>query len=136
MISAQAENARLHLTTQEKKNPLTPPLFCSVLRKYLEGSRLTAIKQKGLDRVVNLSFSRIAESGEFQDVVLVVEIMGKHSNIILLDPSNRIIDGIKRYSHTLSRYRAVSYTHLDVYKRQSQQSFDSFATGGKGYGTC
>ncbi|HHY40534.1 MAG TPA: fibronectin/fibrinogen-binding protein [Syntrophaceticus sp.] len=107
LISAQAENARLHLTTQEKKNPLTPPLFCTVLRKYLEGSRLTAIQQKGLDRVVNLSFSRIAESGEFQDLVLVVEIMGKHSNIILLDPSNRIIDGIKRYSHTLSRYREV-----------------------------
>lgn len=107
LISAQAENARLHLTTQEKKNPLTPPLFCTVLRKYLEGSRLTAIKQKGLDRVVNITFSRIAESGEFQDLVLVVEIMGKHSNIILLDPSNRIIDGIKRYSHTLSRHREV-----------------------------
>lgn len=107
LISAQAENARIHLTTQEKKNPLTPPLFCTVLRKYLEGSRLTAIKQKGLDRVVNLTFSRIAESGEFQDVVLVVEIMGKHSNIILLDPSQRIIDGIKRYSHALSRYREV-----------------------------
>jgi len=107
LISAQAENARLHLTTQEKKNPLTPPLFCTVLRKYLEGSRLTAIEQKGLDRVVNLTFSRIAESGEFQDVVLVVEIMGKHSNIILLDSSNRIIDGIKRYSHTVSRYREV-----------------------------
>ncbi|MFY9271917.1 MAG: NFACT RNA binding domain-containing protein [Thermacetogeniaceae bacterium] len=111
LISAQAENARLHLTTQEKKNPLTPPLFCAVLRKYLEGSRLTSIKQKGLDRVVNLSFSRIAESGEFQDVVLVVEIMGKHSNIILLDPSNRIIDGIKRYSHALSRYREVLPGH-------------------------
>lgn len=108
LISAQAENARLHLTTQEKKNPLTPPLFCTVLRKYLEGSRLVSIKQDGLDRVVHFTFSRIAESGEFQDIVLVVEIMGKHSNIILADPrSNTIIDGIKRYSHILSRYREV-----------------------------
>lgn len=108
LISAQAENARLHLTTKEKKNPLSPPIFCTVLRKHLEGSRLTDIQQDGLDRVVRLTFSHIAESGEFEDVVLVVEIMGKHSNIILVDPqSNQIIDGIKRYTHALSRYREV-----------------------------
>lgn len=108
LLSAKAESASLHLSTKEKKNPLSPPQFCIVLRKYLEGSRLTDIQQVGLDRIIRLTFNRIAESGEFQDLVLIVEIMGKHSNLILVNPeSNQIIDGIKRYSHALSRYREV-----------------------------
>jgi predicted ribosome quality control (RQC) complex YloA/Tae2 family protein len=108
LLSAKAESAAIHLTIMEKKNPLTPPQFCIVLRKYLEGSRLTDIQQVGLDRIVRFTFNRIAENGEFQDVILIVEIMGKHSNIILINPDcNRIIDGIKRYSHALSRYREV-----------------------------
>jgi predicted ribosome quality control (RQC) complex YloA/Tae2 family protein len=108
LLSAKAESAGMHLTIKEKKNPLTPPQFCIVLRKYLEGSRLTDIQQVGLDRIVRLTFNRIAENGKFQDVTLIVEIMGKHSNIILISPDcNRIIDGIKRYSHALSRYREV-----------------------------
>jgi predicted ribosome quality control (RQC) complex YloA/Tae2 family protein len=108
LLSAKADSASLHLTTQEKKNPPSPPQFCMVLRKYLEGSRLTEIKQVGLDRIVQITFSRLAESGEFKDLVLVIEIMGKHSNIILVNPeSNQILDGIRRYSHALSRYREV-----------------------------
>lgn len=108
LLSAKADSASLHLTTQEKKNPLSPPQFCMVLRKYLEGSRLTAIKQVGLDRIIQLTFNRLAESGEFKDLLLIIEIMGKHSNIILVNPeSNQIIDGIRRYSHVLSRYREV-----------------------------
>lgn len=108
LLSAQADSARIHLTNQEKTNPQTPPPFCLVLRKYLEGSRLLRIQQVELDRVVHLVFSRIDESGEFREIVLISEIMGKHSNIILIDPlSGAIIDGIKRYSHALSRYREV-----------------------------
>jgi predicted ribosome quality control (RQC) complex YloA/Tae2 family protein len=72
LLSAKADSASLHLTTQEKKNPPSPPQFCMVLRKYLEGSRLTEIKQVGLDRIVQITFSRLAESGEFKDLVLVL----------------------------------------------------------------
>lgn len=108
LLSAKAESASMHLTTKEKKNPLSPPHFCIVLRKYLEGSRLIDIQQVGLDRIIHITLNRLAESGEYQEVVLIVEIMGKHSNLILVNPeSNQIIDGIKRYSHTLSRYREV-----------------------------
>lgn len=108
LISARAESARLHLTGQETSNPATPPLFCLILRKYLEGSRLQRIEQTGLDRVVTLTFSHLGESGQFEDVTLISEIMGKHSNLILVDPSSGIIiDGLKRYSHLLSRYREV-----------------------------
>ncbi|KUK36142.1 MAG: Fibronectin-binding A domain-containing protein, partial [Thermacetogenium phaeum] len=108
LISSAAESARIHLTTQDKTNPPSPPLFCQILRKYLEGSRLSSIEQENLDRIVRLVFTRLGESGEFQNVVLISEIMGKHSNLILVDAATGlIIDGIKRYSHALSRHREV-----------------------------
>lgn len=108
LISAHAENTRIHLTSMEKKNPLSPPLFCLILRKYLEGSRLIRIDQTNLDRVIHFTFSRLGESGEYKDITLIVEVMGKHSNIILIDPvEGLIIDGIKRYSYNISRYREV-----------------------------
>jgi predicted ribosome quality control (RQC) complex YloA/Tae2 family protein len=108
LISSAAESARIHLTTQDKTNPPYPPLFCQILRKYLEGSRLSSIEQENLDRIVRLVFTRLGESGEFQNMVLISEIMGKHSNLILVDAATGlIIDGIKRYSHALSRHREV-----------------------------
>ena len=108
LLSAHAENARLHLTSRDRKNPASPPTFCFVLRKYLEGSRLVDIQQVGLDRVVYFTFSRLDESGGYQDVQLISEIMGKHSNLILIDrQSGQIIDAIKRYSHAVSRHREV-----------------------------
>ncbi len=108
LLSSAAETARIHLTSQEKANPPSPPLFCQILRKYLEGSRLISIEQENLDRIVRLVFTRLGESGEFQNVVLISEIMGKHSNLIMVDAATGlIIDGIKRYSHALSRHREV-----------------------------
>jgi predicted ribosome quality control (RQC) complex YloA/Tae2 family protein len=108
LLSAHAENARLHLTSRDRKNPASPPTFCFVLRKYLEGSRLVNIQQVGLDRVVYFTFSRLDESGGYQDVQLISEIMGKHSNLILVDrKTGQIIDAIKRYSHAVSRHREV-----------------------------
>jgi predicted ribosome quality control (RQC) complex YloA/Tae2 family protein len=108
LLSADAENARLHLTSHDKKNPASPPTFCFVLRKYLEGSRLVSIQQIGLDRIVYFTFSRLDESGGYQDVQLISEIMGKHSNLILIDrKTGLIIDAVKRYSHAVSRYREV-----------------------------
>lgn len=108
LISAHAENARLHLTDGERSNPASPPVFCFVLRKYLEGSRLVNIQQAGLDRVVEFTFSRLAGDGGYQEIRLISEIMGKHSNIILVDrQSGQIIDAIKRYSHAVSRHREV-----------------------------
>lgn len=108
LLSSRVESARLHLTSQERTNPPSPPLFCQVLRKYLEGNRLIRIEQENLDRIVRLGFSRLGDSGEFQEVVLISEIMGKHSNLILVDAgTGLIIDGIRRYSHALSRHREV-----------------------------
>lgn len=108
LLSAHAENARLHLTATEKPNPATPPLFCLVMRKHLEGSRLVGIQQTGLDRVVRFTFTHLDESGGYREIDLICEIMGKHSNLILVEQSTgQILDAIKRYTHAVSRHREV-----------------------------
>ena len=108
LLSAHAEQARVHLTTQSKPTPTQPPLFCMVLRKHLEAGRLVKIEQPQRERILRLEIEAHDEVGELTTKVLVCEIMGKHSNIILLDGKTGIIlEGIKRYSHALSRHREV-----------------------------
>ncbi len=108
LLSAGAQNARVHLTTAVRENPTTPPLFCMVLRKHLEGGRIVGFNQPGLERVLAIKISARDELGQPSEKHLICEIMGKHSNIILLDHStNTILDGIKRYSHHVSRFREV-----------------------------
>ena len=108
LFSADAQNARVHLTETARENPTTAPLFCMVLRKHLEGGRITGFSQPGLERVLIIKIESRDELGYLAEKQLVCEIMGKHSNIILLDPAaGTVIDGIKRYSHEVSRYREV-----------------------------
>ncbi|MCG9967619.1 NFACT family protein [Pelotomaculum terephthalicicum JT] len=108
ILSANAQNARVHLTTSARENPASPPLFCMVLRKYLEGGRVIGIEQPELERVFLMRIESRDELGNPSPKHLICETMGKHSNIILLDPlNNSIVDGIKRYSHAVSRYREV-----------------------------
>ncbi len=108
LLAAGAQNARVHLSTATRENPVSPPLFCMVLRKHLEGGRIAGFNQPGLERVLAIKISVRDELGLPSEKHLICEIMGKHSNIILLDHStNTIIDGIKRYSHHLSRFREV-----------------------------
>ncbi len=108
LISAHAQNARIHLTAMQKPNPMEPPMFCMVLRKHLEGGKITAVNQPGLERVLHIHVEAYDELGALAEKILICEIMGKHSNIILLDPAaNTILDGVKRYSHALSRHREV-----------------------------
>jgi len=108
LLSANALNARIHLTTTTSENPATPPLFCMVLRKHLEGGRIISFEQPELERILIMKIESRDELGNPSPKHLICEIMGKHSNIILVDPStNVIIDGIKRFSHSVSRYREV-----------------------------
>lgn len=105
-ISATA--ARLHLTGENKKNPASPPMFCMILRKHLEGGKILSLEQLGLERIVLLSVQNYNEYGDLATLHLYLEIMGKHSNLILVDPeSETILDGLKRYSHAVSRHREV-----------------------------
>jgi len=108
ILSAHPYHARVHLTAQGRENPVSPPLFCMVLRKHLEGARILKVDQPGLDRVLVLHLEGRNELGETASRQLICEIMGRHSNIILVDAdSGRIIDAIKRYTHAVSRYREV-----------------------------
>ncbi|MDF9408029.1 NFACT family protein [Pelotomaculum isophthalicicum JI] len=108
LLSANAKNARVHITTSAGENPATPPLFCMVLRKYLEGGRIISFTQPELERVFIMKIESRDEFGNPSPKHLICETMGKHSNIILVDPINNfIVDGIKRYSHSVSRYREV-----------------------------
>jgi predicted ribosome quality control (RQC) complex YloA/Tae2 family protein len=108
VLSTHAEHARLHTTKEPKTNPLTPPMFCMVLRKYLESGKILGFEQAGLERVINVKVLTSDELGRQSELHLLLEIMGKHSNLILVDPqSGCILDGIKRYSHAVSRHREV-----------------------------
>ncbi len=107
LISANAGNPRLHVTESQIDNPQTPPMFCMLLRKKLTGARLSAVRQNGLDRTVSLEFDGYDELGDPAVSTLVCEIMGRHSNIILLDQNNKITDAIKRVTAETSSVRQV-----------------------------
>lgn len=108
IISASSNNPRLYLTNFTKDNPPEPPMFCMLLRKHLIGGIILNIEQFQLDRIVFIDVSSKDELGQNTKKRLVVEIMGKYSNIILLDnTSNKIIDAIKRVNEDMSRIRKI-----------------------------
>lgn len=103
LISANAEHPRIHLTSVRRPNPKTPPNFCMLLRKRLEGARFVGAEQTDFDRILRLKFT--AYDGE--RLTMVVEIMGKHSNIVLINDSYRILGVIKPIGRQKNRYREV-----------------------------
>jgi predicted ribosome quality control (RQC) complex YloA/Tae2 family protein len=108
LVSAHARDARIHITTGTKNNPLTPPMFCMVLRKHIEGGRITSIEQQGLERCLVIKAEAVDELGMLSEKQLICEVMGKHSNIVLVDSASGVIlDGIHRYSYGTSRHREI-----------------------------
>ncbi len=108
LLSAHPVDARVHLTTAEFSNPSTPPLFCMVLRKHLEGGSIKEVKQQGLERILKFKVSTLDELSRPQTRELICEVMGKHSNIILLNPeTGKIIDAVKRVTHAVNRFREI-----------------------------
>ena len=107
VLSAHPQNARLNISTTVKDNPQSPPPFAMVLRKHIEGGKILQISQKGLDRIAELTIEGRNEIGEIALKRLYVEIMGKHSNIILTTEEQIIIGAIKQYGSNVSSYRQV-----------------------------
>ena len=107
LLSADASLPMVYLTEKNKQSPMTAPGFCMLLRKHLQNARVTAISQPGLERVIHLNLEHLNELGDLCQKKLIVEIMGKHSNIIFCDDKDRIIDSIKHISGMVSSVREV-----------------------------
>lgn len=108
LASCGSQSARLCLTEEKYRNPEQPPNFCMLLRKHIQGGRITEIRQNGSERILELDIEAQTELGFSVSRRLIVEIMGKHSNIVLLDlESGKIIDAIKRISIDVNRYRQL-----------------------------
>ena len=108
LISANSNCARINFTKNDFSNPKKPPMFCMLLRKHLENGRLNSVRQEGFDRVINLEFETRNQIGNKVIYILSVEIMGRHSNIILYNKEDEIIvDAIKRVSSSMSSIRPI-----------------------------
>lgn len=107
LISANNNEARINFTNKKYENPEVPANFCMVLRKHLKQGKILDIRQVGLDRIVEISVGSIDEMGFDTSKKLIVEIMGRHSNIILTDEAYKIIDAIKRVNQEMSSVREI-----------------------------
>lgn len=106
--SAGSSHARIHLITDNPPNPPTPLAFCMLLRKHLQSGRITDIQQKDSERIIEMTLETINEMGFCVNKKLIFEIMGKHSNIILVDTTTgKILDSIKRISIDVNRARQL-----------------------------
>lgn len=109
-ISSNSGHARMHLLDldSEHSNPKIPPAFCMLLRKHFQGGRITKIRQIKSERIIEIYVDHADELGFTEEKKLIVEIMGKHSNIIAVDvATGRISDSIKRISKDVNRYREI-----------------------------
>lgn len=107
LMSANASLPLLYITETNKPSPLTAPNFCMLLRKHINNGRILSIKQAGLERVVDFEIEHLNEMGDVCVKHLIIELMGKHSNIIFLDDNSMIIDSIKHISAQISSVREV-----------------------------
>ena len=105
-LSARANSPRVHFTDIPLENPASPPMFCMLLRKRITGGRLAAIRQPGLERALYFDLDCVDELGDIVRLTLAVEIMGRHSNIILIE-NGRVVDAIKRVDMERSSVRPV-----------------------------
>ena len=107
LFSTSAGTARVHITKAEIENPKVPPMFCMLLRKQLGAGRLMNIRQDGLERILYFDFESTNEIGDSVSLTLAIEIMGRHSNLILINSQGKVIDSIKRVGEDMSSVRLV-----------------------------
>lgn len=106
LISAGASSARVQLTEQSFENPAQPPMFCMLLRKHL-GGRLAAVRQDGLERAAYFDFECTNEMGDLVTITVAAEIMGRRSNIVLINENGKVIDAIRRVDEDMSETRRI-----------------------------
>lgn len=106
-LSANASLPLIYLTPDSMPAPMTAPNFCMLLRKHIQNGRIVAISQPGLERIIRIDIEHLNEMGDLCQKSLIIEIMGKHSNIIFCDADDQIIDSIKHVSGMVSSVREV-----------------------------
>ena len=107
LISANPSLPLIYITSINKQSPLTAPGFCMLLRKHINNGRIISISQPGLERIIRIEIEHLNEMSDLCRKFLIVELMGKHSNIIFCDENSRIIDSIKHISFQTSSVREV-----------------------------
>ena len=106
-LSASASLPLAYLTSRNKTSPITAPGFCMLLRKHIQNGRILSITQPGMERILNFRIEHLDEMGDLRTKQLIIELMGKHSNIIFCDENDVIIDSIKHISAMVSSVREV-----------------------------
>ena len=106
-ICANPNQPRIHMTEQLRDNPSQPPMFCMLLRKHIGNGRIVAVEQSPLERVVTLAIEATDEMGEQSRFSLILEAMGRNTNLILTDKENRIVDCLRRVDLEMSQVRQV-----------------------------
>ena len=107
LISANASLPLTYITEESKPSPMTAPNFCMLLRKHINNGRIINITQPGLERILDFEIQHLDDLGDIRQKHLIVELMGKHSNIIFCDENNMILDSIKHVSAVMSSVRQV-----------------------------
>ena len=115
-ISASASLPLIYLTDENKPSPMTAPNFCMLLRKHINNGRITKIYQPKLERIICFEIEHLDELGDLCKKRLIVEIMGKHSNIIFCNDKGMIIDSIKHVSSQMSSVREETISSLIQWK--------------------
>ncbi len=131
LFSVRANSARVHFTTLSLENPKQPPMLCMLLRKRLSGAKLLSITQPEAERVLHFAFDSLNELGDHVTLTLTMEVMGKYSNLILVDEAGKIVDALKRVDAEMSSQRLVlpgltyrlppPQEKLDVVRASSQE---------------
>jgi predicted ribosome quality control (RQC) complex YloA/Tae2 family protein len=107
LFSCDPERARVQLTEKTTENPAQPPMFCMLMRKHLCGGKLKEIRQDGLERILYFDFDCINELGDNVVITLCCEVMGRYSNVILINQNGKIIDSMRRVDASTSAKRLV-----------------------------
>ena len=137
LCNISSSNYRIHLTTTSKKNPLNAPNFCMLLRKHLIGYRIKEISMFGLERIISIKLEGYNELNDLLSKTLVIELMGKHSNIILLNENNKIIDSIRHLDKSSGSIRDIMPARDYIFPESSKNDFyktkkEDFINGIKG----
>lgn len=107
LLSCRADTAGIYFTAYPPENPAKPPMLCMLLRKHLTGAKILSLEQDGLERIIKLNVQVVNELGDLVRFSLIAEIMGRYSNIILVDENGIIVDALRRVDEERSHLRTI-----------------------------